>query len=87
MSLSSTSALRFGADFPEVDEPIEKLYKDVFSILTLVIAPTDQWLNRSYPNNKGLAIKIIKQQLQTNSFDKEKTKAKEILKGLLELGL
>ncbi|CAG8752544.1 12950_t:CDS:2, partial [Dentiscutata erythropus] len=48
------------------------------------------WLIRDCSKNKGLAIKTLKQQLQwyeANSFDKEKTKAIEILGGLPEFGL
>ncbi|CAG8455246.1 9644_t:CDS:2 [Dentiscutata heterogama] len=40
------------------------------------------WLNSDYPMNKGLVIKTLKSQLlwyETNSYDKEKAKAREIL--------
>ncbi|CAG8699386.1 15538_t:CDS:1, partial [Cetraspora pellucida] len=59
-----------------------------------VITPTQQWdalehqkawLDCGYPNNKGLAIKTLREQLlwyENNSFNKERSKAKEILEGL-----
>ncbi|CAG8805582.1 23925_t:CDS:1, partial [Dentiscutata erythropus] len=44
------------------------------------------WPVRNCPKNKGLVIKTLKEQLpwyKANSFDEQKTKAKEILEGLL----